>query len=186
MNARRCPGCQDKTADTSARGTCSAPQIPSAAANLPDGHTPWTDSVNYAFCDACVDHFKVCQWCGGPLNGYGWQTVPTEKDFCVQQINDNGNHVEGMKVGQQILCNMPVDLFSGKTWRVKRTSYGLREYGQRFWYSGSPYWFWQEIYIDLNLAQSKGEIELEQVSYDWWTGAMNVTASWKITVEVRG
>jgi hypothetical protein len=154
--AKLCSGCKDKKADLTVRGTCTAP---TATSQLPPGHYPWTDSPNYCLCDACAEHFNLCAWCLGRLDGFGGQMVPTDKQFCVQGADDNGRHVEGMFVGEQILAKMVVDLFSGKQWRIKRTSYGVRLAAERFVAAGGRY-AWQELYIDLDKANPKAEIVL--------------------------
>src|SRR5688572_25381942 len=115
--SKLCQTCQQKQFDNSFRGTCLAPNnVPQA--NLPQGHQPWTESPSFTLCGTCAEKFNLCQACWGPLNGWYGFTVPTDKQFCRQFSQNNGEHVEGMYIGEQILAQLPVDMFSGKQWMV--------------------------------------------------------------------
>jgi hypothetical protein len=181
--AKLCAGCKDKKPDTSVRGTCTAP---SATPVLPPTHMPWTESPNLGLCDGCAEHFQLCAWCLGPIDGWGVISVPTNKQFCVQSAQNDGGHVAGMYVGEQILAKMVVDLFSGKQWRLKSASPGVRLAHQRLVAAGGQY-AWQELYIDLDRANPKAEIELEEAYAGRWWGPPQTgsNTTWKITVEVK-
>jgi hypothetical protein len=182
--AKLCKGCQEKKADLSVRGSCQTPNILPPGHPLPDKHTPWTDSINFSLCDACAEKFEVCAWCWGPLDGTGQTMVPTDKPFCRQFLDNNGNHVEGMFVGEQILAQLAIDLFARKNWVVKRLSTGVKfnEKCSRLVRTGGQY-AWLELYFDLNLVNSKAEIELEEVQGSGWS-SKKTGNTWKITVEV--
>lgn len=179
--AKLCQECQGKKPDTSVRGTCMAPNYVQQS-NLPQGHVPWTESPNFNLCDTCAEHFGRCAWCGGPLDGYGYSMLPTTKQFCKQFDSDNGNHVEGMYVGEQICAQFIIDVYSGIGWRVKSTSRNCRLAGQRQISDGGQY-AWVEMYFDLNEA-GQAHIELEQASTRSWVSLPN-PKTWKITVEVK-
>lgn len=183
--AKLCSECQKKQPDLSVRGSCLA-GTHVASAQLPKGHVPWTDSPNFTLCDTCADHFQLCAWCWGPINGAGRVTVPTNKTFCRQKDTHNGNHVEGMFVGEQILAELTVDMFSGKSWRVKSYSSGVRLVTQRLVVdsSGGGRFGTLELYFDLTQPDANAYIELvEDASRSWVTIANPKT--WKITVEVK-
>jgi len=180
--AKLCSSCQDRKPDTTVRGTCQAPSL-LRGQPLPDKHQPWTDSPNFSLCDPCCEHFSRCAWCLGPL-GYSYRVVPTDKQFCVQFEKDNGNHVEGMYVGEQILVKLVVDAFSRTNWRPRYLSYGVRLATARFVFSGGRYG-WLELYFDLDEADPKAEIKLIEAStYGWWQPA-TTPKEWAITVEVK-
>lgn len=177
--AKLCRECQDKKPDTSVRGSCQAVSyIPNA--QLPPKHQPWTDSANISLCEACADHYNICSWCWGPLDGGPRVTVPTDKKFCRAFEQDNGNHIEGMYVGEQIVAQLSVDIFSGLTWQPKRLSPGVRHVASRMVPQGQQAIL--EMYFDLNRADAKAEIELEEVASRWWVTPSGKT--WKVTVEI--
>lgn len=188
--AKLCSECQKKQADLSVRGSCLA-GTHVASTQLPKGHVPWTESPNFTLCDTCADHFQLCAWCWGPLNGSGRVTVPTNRTFCRQFDNNNGNHVEGMFVGEQILAQLTVDLFSGKSWRVRSTSPGIRLAVQRLvvdsssggGFGGARYGY-LELYFDLTVPDAKGYIELVEDASRSWISIPN-PKTWKVTVEVK-
>ncbi|MBX9691317.1 MAG: hypothetical protein K2Z81_02965 [Cyanobacteria bacterium] len=178
--AKLCNACQDRKPDTSVRGTC---QAPSQGQPLPDDHKPWTDSPNFSLCDPCADHFKRCAWCRAPLHNT-YRLVPTDKQFCVQFAENNGNHVDGMYVGEQVLVRLVVDSYSRTAWRPKYLSYGVRLSYARFVFDGGQFG-WLELYFDLNEADPKAEIQLiEAPAYSWWQ-PVTTPNEWAITVEVK-
>lgn len=180
--AKLCHECQQKKADTSVRGTCMAPSYVKAG-NLPQGHFPWTESPNFTLCDACADHFGRCAWCGGSLSGWNSSLLPTNKRFCQQFDNDNGGHIEGMYVGEQILVKLTIDLYSGVSWRARSLSRGVRLSNQRIITEGGQYG-WLEMYFDLNEVDSKAAIVLEQEASRSWVSLKN-PKTWGVTVEVK-
>lgn len=187
MANKLCQSCQKKQFDNSVRGTCLAPnKVPQA--NLPQGHQPWTDSPSFTLCEPCADKFGLCQACWGPLTGFSGFTVPTDKQFCRQFSNDNGNHVEGMYIGEQILAQLPVDMFSGKSWQVVKLSPGVRFHGQRIVTDGGQFGE-QELYFDLTAADVKAVIELQEAysrsNYYWYPPPATNNSTWKVTVEVK-
>jgi hypothetical protein len=193
--AKLCESCAKKKADTSVRGSCNTPSNPGGS--LPQGHNPWTESPMFSLCDACAEQFKTCAWCLGPLDGSGAVTVPTEKQFCRQFLQDDGKHVKAMYVGEQILVQLPYDRWSWKTWGVDYLSYGI-EYddgrvvgvpGDDDYYS---YWYgpregWLEMYFNLTEADSKGVIRLKERGISNWWGTPTITnpKTWEITVEIK-
>lgn len=180
-----CESCKDKDPDFTVRGTCQAPSF-TRQQNLPKGHRTWTDSPNFVLCESCADHFQFCQWCSGPIDGYTPVTVPTDKRFVVTVQGENGRHIKGMDVGEQILCKMTIDRYSGKVWDVKDTSYGVRLVTARMVTDGS-YWSQYatlELYFDLNKKDPNAFIELEEVSDYYWYAVSN-PQTWKVTAEVR-
>jgi hypothetical protein len=181
-----CKDCKSKQFDMTVRGTCQAPyNMP--AATLPADHTPWTESPSFILCAPCATKLGLCQACQGPLSGSGGLTVPTDKQFCRQFPNNNGNHVKGMYVGEQILAQMMVDLYSGKLWRIKTLGEGVKFYGQRLIRDGNSRYGYQELYFDLTDPNAKAVIELEErysSSWSWFSPPANSTSTWKITVEI--
>jgi hypothetical protein len=153
------------------------------AANLPQGHFPWTASPNFTLCDSCADHFGRCAWCGGSLTGSNFSMLPTTKRFCQTFDQDAGKHVEGMYVGEQILVKLTVDLYSGVSWRVKQLTRGVRLANSRLITEGGQYG-WLEMYFDLNEVDSKAGILLEQEASRSWVSLKNPKI-WGITVEVK-
>ncbi len=184
MADKLCLRCAGKPFDKTVRGTCSTPNLPNVP--LPQGHAPWTESPSFILCDACSEKFKLCVACQAPLDGgYGF-TVPTDKQFCIQEEKDAGNHVEDMNIGEQILARLMVDLYSGKTWQVLRLSPGVKLFGGRVVTDGGRYGT-QEIYLDLTQADAKAVIELtEAYRYGgWYAPPSTGNKTWKITVEVK-
>lgn len=181
-----CPTCQQKpTPPGTYRGQC----LPKVSQNC----KAWTDDYALTICDPCAEEMGRCAWCWGPLNGsWGAPVVPTEKQFVRAFDRDNGIHIEGMDVGEQVLVQLVVDVYSGRTWRVKRTSREIRFHGYRT--VRDPH-NWRlatlELYFDLNDATEKGEIVLEDApdqSRWWWWGPPPSTGKqkeWRCTVEVR-
>lgn len=180
--AKICKTCQEKKPDTSVRGSCQASSHVRAT-QLPNGHTPWTDSPNFSLCDACAEQFQLCAWCWGPLNGHSPVTVPTEKTFVRVNAQDNGKTIPGMYVGEQVLVEMTVDQFSGKTWKVKSTSSGVRLAAHRMITEGGQYGK-LEMYFDLTRADPRAIIELVEVAEHHWVHVSN-PQTWKVTVEVK-
>lgn len=173
--ARLCPECEKKPFDATVAGRCLTP-----SANIADGHHPYTDSPSFNMCDACCEKFDRCARCNGPLSGGGGDVVPTEKQFVrVTQAE----HVEGMNVGEQILVQKYVDLYSGLTWVVKKLSPGVKYYGRReVAIPGRPM-IELELYFDLTEADPEAVIELvEQANSRWSTGGGTIM---RVTAEVR-
>lgn len=183
--AKLCPTCQKKKPDVSVRGSCQAPSY-APRNSIPQNHNPWTESPNFSLCDACAEQYKLCAWCWGPLDGGGGVLVPTDKQFTFVFEHQNGMHVEGMDVGEQILAELRIDVFSGITWKVKRLSRGVRFAFERVERDGGQFAA-QQMYFDLDQADPKAVIELEQTirSYWWWTPTLTNPKTWSITVEVR-
>ncbi len=181
--ANLCNSCQERKPDTSVRGTCQSPSL-LRTAPTPDNHKPWTDSPNFILCDPCAEYFSRCAWCMGPINGYGVRIVPSDKQFCTQFDKDNGNHIEGMYVGEQILVKMVVDAFSGSLWRPRYLSYGVRLAHVRTVFNGGRYG-WLELYFDLNEADPKAEIRLIDAPVYRWYQPATTPNEWAITVEVK-
>lgn len=187
-----CSCCKEKKPDTSVRGTCLAASHIQQA-NLPREHLPWTDSPNVTLCNACGDHFGFCVWCWGPINGHGHISVPTDKSFVRTFEKENGLHIEGMDVGEQILAQFSIDRFMGQTWKVKELSCGIRlattrmvqEDGghDRWWWYGSRY-AWLEFYFDLERSNPSAHIELVEDSVHHWR-PISKPKIWRVTVEVR-
>ena len=179
--AKLCLDCQSRKPDTSVRGTCQAvTHIPNV--QLPQKHQPWTDGANFTLCDACAEHYGLCAWCWGPLDGRGRVTVPTTKKFCRAFEQDNGTTIEGMYVGEQIVAQFNIDMFSGVTWDTRRTSWGVQHVATRIVPQGRMATL--EMYFDLNRADPALEIELVQVTRSWWVSLANAK-TWKIKVEVK-
>lgn len=191
--AHLCPHCKEKKPDTSVRGTCQAAGH-IAQANLPRNHVPWTESPNFTLCDACGDHFGFCVWCWGPINGHGRITVPTDKTFVRAFEKENGLHIEGMNVGEQVLAQFAIDRFTGLIWEVKDLSCGVRLVAtrmvqdgaaadDRWWWYGSRY-AWLEFYFELDRSNPAAHIEMVQASkYEW--RPITKPKIWRVTVEVR-
>lgn len=187
--AKLCQDCAKKQPDLSVRGSClAATHVPQG--NLPKTHVPWTESPNFTLCESCADHFELCAWCWGPINGMGRVTVPTSQTFCRQFDKDSGNHVEGMYVGEQILAQLTVDLFSGVSWRVKSLSSGVRLATQRLVVDssggggGGARFGFLELYFDLTKTDAHASIELVQEASRYWVSLAN-PKTWKVTVEVK-
>ena len=144
MSNQLCPDCQKKPALPNLyRGQCHAKACPDCKA--------WTTDFALTMCDPCAEALGRCAWCLGPITGGLGATVPTTKQFCRRFPNDNGSHVPGMNVGEQILVEMRVDLYSWITWRPKFTDPEISYYGYRVlrdprdWRHGTI-----EFYFDLN------------------------------------
>ena len=183
--AKLCKTCQEKDPDTTVRGSCQASSHVRAT-QLPNGHNPWTDSPNFTLCDACAEHFQFCAWCWGPLHGHSPVTVPTDKTFVRANAQDNGKTIPGMYVGEQVLVEMTVDRFSGKTWDVKSTSSGVRLAAYRMITEGGQWAQYgkHEMYFDLSRSDPKAFIELEEVAEHQWVNVTN-PQTWKVIVEVK-
>src|SRR6185369_4090994 len=124
----------------------------------------WTHDFTFTLCDPCADQLNRCAWCWGPLDGsWGRCDVPTTKQFCRQYWQDNGKHVEGMDVGEQILVQLPVDLYTYLTWKPRIMSPQVSYYGFRLvrepgnWREATL-----EMYFDLNRPAEKAEIVVEE------------------------
>ncbi len=181
--AKLCASCQEKKPDTSVRGTCQAGSHVQQS-QLPSGHLPWTDSLNFTLCDTCAEHFSFCAWCWGPLHGHPQVTVPTDKQFLRVFEQDNGSHQTGMYVGEQVLVQFTIDRFSGMTWDVLDLSNGVRHVASRMVTEGGGQYATLEMYFDLNKSDPDATIELEQVSSSRWASVSN-PKTFKVTVEVK-
>jgi hypothetical protein len=183
--AKLCNGCKNKAFDQSVRGTCQAVNM-LPAANLPDGHMPWTDGPKLILCDACCDHFKQCAMCFGPIDGYGRNFTPTDKQFVRVFPNQNGIHITGMNIGEQVLCQMQVDLYTGMGWVPSAWSNGIRLAQSRLVVDGGRYGT-LELYFDLEEANPKALIVLQEgyIFQRWWSPSIPNPKGWMCTVEIR-
>jgi hypothetical protein len=174
-----CPECKDKPIDTSVAGRCQTPSV-----HIPTGHQPWTDGMSLTMCDACCEKFERCARCNGPLTGGGGVVVPTEKQFVRINGKENGRHITGMYIGEQILIEQYVDVYSGMTWRVKKLSSGVRLYGRRE-IAVPGNWRMQklELYFDLTDADPKAVIELEESANSRWASGSGSTFGCTAQVE---
>jgi hypothetical protein len=165
--ANLCPTCKGKTQPPGTyRGQCHAKQSPECEA--------WTEDFAFTLCNACSEHMGRCAWCLGPING-GWGAeVPTTKQFCRVYENQNGIHVSGMDVGEQILVQFTVDPYSWYTWRFDpyRSSSDVSYYGFRLIMDPTN---WRqatlECYVNLNRASDKAQIVFVEGPIDnpWWS-----------------
>jgi hypothetical protein len=177
--AKLCPECKDKPLDTSVAGRCGTP-----ATHVPTGHLPWTEGMSLTMCDACCDKFDRCARCNGPLSGGGGIVVPTEKQFVRVNEKENGRHVTGMYIGEQILFEAYVDVYSGMTWRTQSLSPGVRLYGRReVAVPGNWRMVKLELYFDLTEADPKAYIDLVLAANSRW--ASGTGGSFRCTMEVE-
>lgn len=177
-----CHQCQKNKPDTTMRGSCQAPNYV-AQSNLPSDHIPWTESFEFSLCEFCSEHFGQCSWCRGALYGESLEMVPSKKRFCLQENSDNGSHVEGMNVGEQILVKLTIDLYSGLSWGPKSLSNGVQLDCMRLVTDGGQYGF-LEMYFDLTLVDPLAKIELQQFASRNWVNLQN-PQTWSITVDVQ-
>lgn len=175
--AKLCPECEKKPADRSVAGRCQTPTT-----LVPTGHQPYTDSPSFTMCDACCEQFERCGRCNGPLKGGGGSVVPTDKQFV--RVTEDGRHVKGMFIGEQILIEKYVDVYSGMTWHVKKVSKGVRLYGKReVQVPGNWRYVKLELYFDLTEADAQASIELVEEANSRWASGSGATFS--CTAEVR-
>lgn len=180
--AKLCPNCQQKPQPPGThRGTCQA----KASSDCKS----WTDDFAFTMCDPCAEQLERCAWCLGPING-GWGVdVPTAKQFVRAFDRDNGIHISGMNVGEQVCVQLMIDLYSGYSYSFNRSksSREVSLYGYRLIRDPRD---WQhatlEMYIDLNGASEKALIVLDEASNGsrWWTPPPS-GKSWQCTVEVK-
>jgi hypothetical protein len=109
-------------------------------------------------------------------------TVPTDKQFCIVFDGDNGRHVKGMLVGEQMMAKLVLDLFSGQSWAVKKLSPGVKLAASRLVSDGSQYG-WLECYFDLTTPDPQAFIELKEVATRSWAASSSKT--WRVTFEVK-
>jgi hypothetical protein len=178
-----CPTCKNKpTPPGTHRGTCVA----KASANC----KAWTEDFALTMCDECCKETQRCAWCWGPIDGgWGIPMVPTDKDFCRVFERDNGKHVTGMNVDQQILFECQVDLYSGTSWMLDRTL-SSREVSLFGWRMIRDPRSWRyaklEIYVDLNAPAEQAKIVFtQQANGGWWWGPPPTGKPFEITVEIR-
>jgi hypothetical protein len=184
--AKLCPTCQQKPQPPGTyRGQCNAQASPNCKA--------WTEDFVITLCDPCAEELGRCAWCWGPLDGGRGVEVPTTKQFVRAFVRDSGKHFSGMEVGEQVLIELQIDLYSGYTWRLNRreSSPEVSFYGYRIirdpqdWRNAAL-----EIYIDLNGANEQAKIVLEEVAdsgRSWWWGPPPASNNkpWQCTVEIR-
>jgi len=175
--AKLCPDCEKKPVDRSVAGRCGTPTT-----LVPTGHQPYTDSPSFTMCDACCEKFERCARCNGPISGGGGVVVPTDKQFV--RVTDDGRHVKGMFIGEQIVIEKYVDVYSGMTWKIKNLSSGVFPYGRRETQVPGN-WRYQklELYFDLTAADPKAIIELEEKANNRW--ATGTGATFMCTAEVK-
>jgi hypothetical protein len=109
-------------------------------------------------------------------------------------VRDSGKHFSGMNVGEQVLVELQIDLYSGYTWRLNRqkSSPEVSFYGYRIIRDPQD---WRhaalEVYVDLNGANEEAKIVLEEVvdsgdrGWWWWTPPPSKNPPWQCTVEIR-
>lgn len=185
--AKLCPTCAQKPQPPGTyRGSCNA--------NASQNCKAWTDDFVLTLCDPCAEQLGRCAWCWGPLDGgYGDAVVPTTKQFVrVFHPHDNGKHVPGMNVGEQVLAQFVVDLYSGNTWRLNRSasSREVSYYGFRLirdpqnWRQATL-----ELYVDLDAPCEKAKLVFEEAAdsggYRWWSPPPPSGKPFELTVEIR-
>lgn len=179
--AKLCPTCKQKPQPPGTyRGTCHGKVSTDCKA--------WTEDFAFTLCEPCAEQLERCAWCLGPING-GWGVdVPTTKQFVRKFQNDNGSHTPGMEVGEQVLVQLMVDMYSGYTWQLNRSksSREVSLYGFRL--IRDPQNYRQgtlELYIDLNGAAEKAKIFLDETASGsrWWTPPPT-GKTWECTVEI--
>lgn len=177
--AKLCPTCQKKTQPPlTHRGTCHAQASSDCKA--------WTEDFAFTLCQPCSDHLQQCAWCLGPIDGGQGVEVPTNKNFTRVFQKDAGLHVTGMNVGEQVLLQLTIDLYSGYTWQLNRrkSSSEVYLYASRVirdpqnWRQGTL-----EMYVDLNTTCEKAAIVFEEVPSSRWSAPSSKT--WECTVEIR-
>ena len=176
-----CPECKRKPQPPGLhRGQCQAKVSPECKA--------WTDDFVFTLCEPCGKHLELCVWCSGPIDGGSGAVVPTAKQFVRAFQNDSGKHITGMNVGEQVLVQLMVDLYSGYIWTYDRwaSSSEVRLYGSRLIRDPQD---WRhatlELYIDLNVANEKAKIVVSESSVgSWWTPPPS-SKKWECTVEIR-
>src|SRR5438105_937947 len=149
-----CPSCKTKPQPPGTyRGTCRANQSAECQA--------WTEDFAFTLCDRCAEYMGRCAWCWGPISG-GWGVeVPTTKQFCRIFEQENGKHVEGMDVGEQMLVQFTVDPYSWYTWTFDRSasSWDVSYHGFRLIMDPTN---WRqatlECYVNLNARAEKARI----------------------------
>jgi hypothetical protein len=185
MTEKLCPACQKKPPPANLyRGQCHAQACPDCKA--------WTTDFTLTMCDPCADFLGRCSWCLGPITGGLGADVPTTKQFCRRFADDKGSHVPGMNIGEQILVELRVDLYSPIVWMPYQTDPEISYYGYRTirdprdWRHGTL-----EFYYDLNRVAEKARIILKE-DLDpkfrswWWTPpAPKNPRTWSCTVEIR-
>ncbi len=87
-----------------------------------------------------------------------------------------------MNIGEQILIQKYVDVYSGLTWVTKKLSAGVKYYGKREIAVPGTRMIELELYYDLTDADPEAVIEVvEQANSRWSTGGGTVM---RVTAEV--
>ena len=188
MSEQLCPNCQKKPQPPMLhRGQCQVHFSPDCKA--------WTADFAFTMCDPCGEALERCVWCLGPISGGGGAEPPTNKQFVRQYSRDNGNHITGMNVGEQVLVELQVDLWSYLSWipNMRESSPEVSYHGYRLVRDPQD---WRhatiELYFDLNKVAENARIVVEegvQTHADrwwWWTPpAPKNPKKWQCTVEIR-
>lgn len=137
----------------------------------------WTAAFEFTICEPCAGELEQCAWCLGPLHGSSPIFTGTTKTFTFAFQADNGFHIEGMDVGEQVLVQLIVDYWNSY-WTLSR-AHSSREvslYGTRLIRDPENYrQATREIYIDLDSPAEKAKIGLLGPN----------GATWNCTVEIR-
>jgi len=92
-------------------------------------------------------------------------------------------HIEGMYIGEQVLIQKYVDLYSGLTWVTKTLSPGVKYYGKREVAVPGTTMIELELYYDLTEADNEAVIEVvEQANSRWSSGGGTIM---RVTAEVK-
>lgn len=152
----------------------------------------WTEDFAFVLCDNCAEELDRCAWCLGPLDGtWGGAVVPTNKPFVRLFETDNGSHVSDTNVGEQILVQLQIDLYSWVTWKVEQLDEGITFAGYRLIRNQQDFQnATLEMYFDLNEAAESAEIVLVQgpdnSRYRGWAPPQPKNVKrWRCTVEIK-
>ncbi len=165
-----CPACNGKPQPAGTfHGTCHV--------RFSTGCKAWTAAFVYTICEPCAQELGQCAWCLGPISGSSPIFTGTTKDFVFTFQVDNGIHIEGMNVGEQVLVQLVVEVWNS-TWVLSRalSSPEVSFYGTRLIRDPENYrQGTREVYIDLDRPAERAKIGLLGPS----------GATWNCTVEIR-
>lgn len=182
MSNYLCSSCASKTPSVFL-GTCNV----SGCRNV-------VTSFDFKLCDQCAQKLNECKWCRTPLSG-GATPLTTAQAFTVLRDGDNGTTLKSMRVNEQVHIHLEEDRYSGKTWGVKTSGYGVNNSGSKQVIDPSDPQYQTHIFIFDCLRTGTWDIELHELVGQWswshWGGGQWTYQPaqggkvWKCTVTVK-